>query len=237
MAHYLVGNISEVNAITKTYIKERPIQTGGVDKLGASDKKTDAPLGAVDVDDEVLSLIRFETGAVGTLEATRNAYGRNNFLTLEIHGEKGSIYFNYERRDELQVMFADDPSDARQQQQGPARLPSSTAAVARRACRGSPDEARERRRQPRRGLAEPFDERAAGADVWLVRRDRHDAVEALAPEDRVRGDEARDHRLLLRPAAVVEVAHDVAREVPAAETRAVSLPSGVGGAFLNNNGA
>ena len=113
MAHYLVGNISEVNAITKTYIKERPIQTGGVDKLGASDKKTDAPLGAVDVDDEVLSLIRFETGAVDTLEATRNAYGRNNFLTLEIHGEEGSIYFNYERRDELQVMFADDPSDAR----------------------------------------------------------------------------------------------------------------------------
>ena len=113
MAHYLVGNITEVNAITKTYIKERPIQAGGVDKLGASDKKTDAPLGIVDVDDEVLSLIRFETGAVGTLEATRNAYGRNNFLTLEIHGEEGSIHFNYERRDELQVMFASDPGDAR----------------------------------------------------------------------------------------------------------------------------
>ena len=113
MAHYLVGNITEVNAITKTYIKERPIQAGGVDKLGASDKKTDAPLGIVDVDDEVLSLIRFETGAVGTLEATRSAYGRNNFLTLEIHGEEGSIHFNYERRDELQVMFASDPGDAR----------------------------------------------------------------------------------------------------------------------------
>lgn len=113
MAHYLVGSITEVNAITKTYIKERPIQAGGVDKLGASDKKTDAPLGIVDVDDEVLSLIRFETGAVGTLEATRNAYGRNNFLTLEIHGEEGSIHFNYERRDELQVMFASDPGDAR----------------------------------------------------------------------------------------------------------------------------
>jgi len=113
MAHYLVGNITEVNAITKTYIKERPIQAGGVDKLGASDKKTDAPLGIVDVDDEVLSLIRFETGAVGTLEATRNAYGRNNFLTLEIHGEEGSIHLNYERRDELQVMFASDPGDAR----------------------------------------------------------------------------------------------------------------------------
>ncbi|WP_439118059.1 Gfo/Idh/MocA family protein [Nereida ignava] len=113
MAHYLVGDIDQVNAITKTYVKERPIQSGGVDKLGASDKNTDAPLGEVDVDDEVLSLLKFKNGAVGTLEATRNAYGRNNFITLEIHGDKGSIYFNYERRDELQVMFAEDPGDAR----------------------------------------------------------------------------------------------------------------------------
>ncbi len=26
---------------------------------------------------------------------------RNNYITFEIHGTKGSIYFNYERRDEL----------------------------------------------------------------------------------------------------------------------------------------
>jgi predicted dehydrogenase len=37
-----------------------------------------------------------------------NAYGRNNFITFEIHGDKGSIAFNYERMDELEVMFADD---------------------------------------------------------------------------------------------------------------------------------
>jgi predicted dehydrogenase len=58
-------------------------------------------------------MMRFENGAIGSLEATRNAYGRNNYLTFEIHGDKGSILFNYERRDELQVMFADDPADAR----------------------------------------------------------------------------------------------------------------------------
>ena len=58
-------------------------------------------------------MLRFEGGAIGSLEATRNAWGRNNFITLEIHGTKGSIHFNYERRDELQVMFADDPADAR----------------------------------------------------------------------------------------------------------------------------
>jgi predicted dehydrogenase len=113
LARYLVGEIASVNALTKTYIAERPLQAGGVDKLGASDKDANAPRGAVDVDDEVISLLRFTDGAIGTLEATRNAYGRNNFITLEINGETGSIFFNYERRDELQVCFADDQADRR----------------------------------------------------------------------------------------------------------------------------
>ncbi len=113
MARYLVGEVASVNAMTQTYIKTRPLQSGAVDKLGASDKSGTGPRGEVDVDDEVLTMMRFENGAVGSLEATRNAYGRNNYLTFEIHGDKGSILFNYERRDELQVMFADDPADAR----------------------------------------------------------------------------------------------------------------------------
>jgi predicted dehydrogenase len=113
LAHYLVGPIAEVIALTTTYNKSRPLQQGGVDKLGAAEKAKDAERGEVDVDDEVVSMLKFENGAIGSLEATRNAYGRNNFITLEIHGTKGSIHFNYERRDELQVMFADDPADAR----------------------------------------------------------------------------------------------------------------------------
>jgi predicted dehydrogenase len=113
LAHYLVGPIAEVIAMTKTYVTTRPLQQGGVDKLGASEKSAGAERAPVDVDDEVISMLRFAGGAVGSLEATRNAWGRNNFITLEIHGTKGSIHFNYERRDELQVMFADDPADAR----------------------------------------------------------------------------------------------------------------------------
>jgi predicted dehydrogenase len=113
LARYLVGEIAAVNAIAKTHIAERPLQAGGVDKLGASEKDSSAPRGLVDVDDEMMSLLRFTGGAIGTLQATRNAYGRNNFITLEINGETGSIFFNYERRDELQVCFADDPADRR----------------------------------------------------------------------------------------------------------------------------
>ena len=111
MARFLCGEITQVNTQLKTWVKTRPLQAGGVDKLGASTKDSTAPRGEVDVDDEVLSLLEFQNGAIGSLEATRNAHGRNNFLTFEIHGTLGSIYFNYERRDELQVAFATDQAD------------------------------------------------------------------------------------------------------------------------------
>jgi predicted dehydrogenase len=111
MARYLCGEINQVNTQLKTWIPTRPIQSGTQDKLGTGAKNADAPRAAVDVDDEVISLLEFENGAIGSLEATRNAHGRNNFLTFEIHGTLGSIYFNYERRDELQVAFANDLGD------------------------------------------------------------------------------------------------------------------------------
>ena len=113
LARYLAGEIQAVNGTLKTYIPERPIQQGGVDKLAAAEKLVGTPMAKVEVDDEVMTLLRFTNGAVGSLEATRNAYGRNNFLTFEAHGTEGSIYFNYERRDELQVFFNADPPDRR----------------------------------------------------------------------------------------------------------------------------
>ena len=48
-----------------------------------------------------------------SLSATRNAWGRKNYITFEIHGTKGSIYFDYENRDKIQVCFANDPADRR----------------------------------------------------------------------------------------------------------------------------
>lgn len=111
LARYLIGEISAVNSMLATWIPERPKQDSGVDSLGNA--KGGGPKVPVDVDDELVTLLKFENGAIGSLEATRNAWGRNNFITLEIHGTKGSIYFNYERRDELQVCFSDDPADRR----------------------------------------------------------------------------------------------------------------------------
>ncbi len=113
LARYLAGEVVAVSAMLSTYIPYRPIQSGTADQLAAAEKLVGVPTAPVDVDDEVVTLLRFANGAVGSMEATRNAYGRNNFLTFEIHGTTGSIHFNYERRDELQVFFASDPADRR----------------------------------------------------------------------------------------------------------------------------
>lgn len=113
IAQYLAGDIDEVTGMMKTYITERPVQEGGVDLLGTVKLGADAKRAPVDTDDEDSFLMRFKNGVVGSIEATRNAWGRNNFITVEVHGSKGSIYFNCERLNELQVCFADDPDDRR----------------------------------------------------------------------------------------------------------------------------
>ena len=78
LARYLVGEIATVSAITQTFIPGR------------------------DVDDAVESVVAFENGAVGTIEASRFCPGRKNSFTWEINGSKGSLGFDLERLNELQ---------------------------------------------------------------------------------------------------------------------------------------
>jgi predicted dehydrogenase len=111
-ARYLVGEIDAVTAVMATYIRSRPTSSGEIGEKGRAVLEGGSR-GEVDVDDEVVSMLRFHGGAIGSLEATRNAFGRSNFLTFELHGSAGSIYFNYERRDELQVCFSSDQDDRR----------------------------------------------------------------------------------------------------------------------------
>src|SRR5919108_2807744 len=91
LSRYLVGEIEEVGAITQTFIADR------------------------DVDDAVESMVRFENGAVGTIEASRFCQGRKNHFTWEINGSRGSLAFDLERLNELQVHLAGStPGDSAQ---------------------------------------------------------------------------------------------------------------------------
>jgi predicted dehydrogenase len=84
LARYLVGEIAEVGGFLSTFVANR------------------------EVDDAVEATMRFANGAVGTLEATRLALGRRNAFQWEINGTKGSLAFDMERLNELQVFKAGD---------------------------------------------------------------------------------------------------------------------------------
>jgi predicted dehydrogenase len=92
LGRFLVGEIKSVSALTRTFIEERA-------RLDGKGK------GKVDVDDAFVSVVEFENGAIGTLEATRYAGGRKNYNCFEINGEKGSIKFNLENLNELEVFW------------------------------------------------------------------------------------------------------------------------------------
>ncbi len=99
LARFLVGEITEVTAALETFVKERP--------LPDPSKKR----GKVTVDDATAAVVRFANGALGTIEATRMAPGRKNYNRFEINGSLGSLAFDLERLNELQVFFRSDPGD------------------------------------------------------------------------------------------------------------------------------
>lgn len=98
LSRYLVGEIIEVAGLLKTFIAERPLEPCS---------ETLAP---VDVDDAALSLVKFESGAVGTIEASRFATGRKNHNRFEINGSRGSLAFDLERMNELQLYSNEGPN-------------------------------------------------------------------------------------------------------------------------------
>jgi predicted dehydrogenase len=108
-ARLLVGEFAAVSAIVKTFIPERPLPVG---RFFGQSGSASSEMGKVDVDDTALTLIKFATGAHGSIEVTRNSWGHHNQLGFEIHGTRGSIAFDYQRLNELRVAFADDPADA-----------------------------------------------------------------------------------------------------------------------------
>ncbi len=97
LARFLVGEITEVTADLKTFVPVRP--AAGKPRARVN----------VTVDDAAMALVHFANGAVGTIEATRMAPGRKNFNRFEINGRLGSIAFNLERMNELEVYFENDP--------------------------------------------------------------------------------------------------------------------------------
>jgi predicted dehydrogenase len=96
-AMWINGPITSVSGMTEIFVKERAVQ----DDPGQRK--------AVTIDDACQFMCRFQNGALGLFESTRYARGRKNYNTLELNGEKGSVYFDLEDPHRLQFYDHSDP--------------------------------------------------------------------------------------------------------------------------------
>ncbi len=95
-------DFDEVSGNLQTLIKERP-----VDSNNPSGTK-----GNVTVEDVAQFLVNFKGGATGCFESTRLATGRKNYNTIEVNGENGSIFWNFENQNNL--LFYDNKHAAKE---------------------------------------------------------------------------------------------------------------------------
>ncbi len=91
LARYLIGEPKSLMARTQTFIKERKDEHGKMQP--------------VTVDDAFQSMLEFENGAAGTIEASRFCPGRKNYNSFEINAEHGSVRFCLEQMNELEVFW------------------------------------------------------------------------------------------------------------------------------------
>lgn len=101
MAQGLMGAVDSLIADTQIIHKTRPLPDG-------------TGVGTVENEDTASAIVRFTSGAQGTLCTSRSAWGRKNKLDWEVHGTKGMIAFSQERLNELQLY----QNDGAQAQQG-----------------------------------------------------------------------------------------------------------------------
>ncbi len=99
-AIWINGKITDVSAVTETFIKERMHQlTGKVQKVG--------------IDDACIFHCHFENGSLGLFESTRYARGHKALYTFEINGENASIRWNLHDLNRLEYFDYNDESVVR----------------------------------------------------------------------------------------------------------------------------
>jgi predicted dehydrogenase len=106
LCQYVVGPISEINALTSTVYTERPkLAMGSGTHFSVIEN---GEMGAVENEDYAAALVRFGasgvgSGAVGTIEASRVIVGPGCGYRIEVYGTNGSLMWDFERMNELKL--------------------------------------------------------------------------------------------------------------------------------------
>lgn len=111
IAQHLMGPITAAAAFDATIFPSRPLPASGA---GYGAKATDAAARQpVENDDLVQALVRFDSGATGSIGASRVVAGRVFGINWEVRGTEGTLYVENERANELHVFRMRDAGDDR----------------------------------------------------------------------------------------------------------------------------
>ena len=109
MAQNLLGPIESVAAEKETFIRERPEVPAG---MGTGHFVVQGgEMGVVENEDYVSSLVRFESGARGTLETSRTCIGPHVRNSFEVNGTRGALSWDFQRMNELELYRYDGTGD------------------------------------------------------------------------------------------------------------------------------
>jgi predicted dehydrogenase len=105
--HITGEQITEVSGQLETFVKERPVATEHAGLSGSAGTER----GPVTVDDAAVFIARLTGGGLGVFEATRFATGRKNAIRIEINGSAGSLAFDFEDMNVLELFDASEPAE------------------------------------------------------------------------------------------------------------------------------
>ncbi len=100
LARYVVGEITDVVADTATFIDRRPVASGAGSHFDVADG---GELGEVENEDYLGCLLRFDSGARGSLASSRVSVGDQCTYGFTLHGTKGSLTWDFRRMGELVI--------------------------------------------------------------------------------------------------------------------------------------
>jgi predicted dehydrogenase len=100
LASFLTGDrLTGVSGTLQRFVETRPLP----DQAAGLSGSAGSSMGKVTVDDAAAFFGRTSGGALAVFEATRFATGRKNAMRIELNGSDGSLAFDFERLNELQV--------------------------------------------------------------------------------------------------------------------------------------
>lgn len=111
LTRFVLGDLDSLVALTAVFIPERPLLAEGAVSYGHGRAEEGAPTGSVENEDYLAAMMRTVSGVPVFLECSRVAVGEQNHYTVEVHGTKGLVSWDFRTASELLLSTGDLYSD------------------------------------------------------------------------------------------------------------------------------